>query len=419
MSKKEVPLHNGDKILLPLFLISLLLIAFLLDSFVLTILFILIPILLISLIYSIIKAKSFTQFSLVKMKETSYVLSFSIFITMIFSIIIPYLLFHKSFFNIFIIQYIYVFPILLVFFASLYLFNYLIKKEEIQYKQLIKSSIIISLIISVIISIGLVSFSNYLYNERTEIYNKGYDEAISKLNQNTKNLYSENLPIFNEIKTHHNNFLANATKIKSTFQTFDKNLCIADECFKNIVDKAYHLIEVVVDSEIIQSKLKEANKELTVINEEKFKLKFNTLENYSKIIKDRLDYSNFTIRKLSVKDKNLLSLVESDFKYGDLNKIIERTEIVNTGWTSTLLIESDSIFYNSLVRVFKHSSIYKQIVRLIIKVSIFTEQQGKNDDIFITIYYNKDVNESIKSKVIRNKLILVRADYLFVEKNLP
>ena len=201
MLQKEVLLTNKDKILFPLFILSIILVAVLIGNIFTSILLILITILIITFIYSIIRVKSFNQNLIVKIKETSYVLSFSIFTTMIFSIILPYLLFHNSFINIFIIQYIYVLPILLIFFATLYVFNYLTKSEEIQYKHLIKSSVIISIILSIVISIGLVSFSNYLYNERTEIYNEGYDKAIFELNQKTQDLYSENLPLFNEIKT--------------------------------------------------------------------------------------------------------------------------------------------------------------------------------------------------------------------------
>ena len=50
---------------------------------------------------------------------------------------------------------------------------------------------------------------------------------------------------------------------------------------------------------------------------------------------------------------------------------------------------------------------------------IFTGQQGKNDNLFVKIYNNKDINEPIKSKIIRNKLILTKIEPLFVEKSLP
>ena len=50
---------------------------------------------------------------------------------------------------------------------------------------------------------------------------------------------------------------------------------------------------------------------------------------------------------------------------------------------------------------------------------IFTGQQGKSDDIFVKIYNNKDVDEPLKSKIIRNKLILTKIEPLFVEESLP
>jgi hypothetical protein len=420
MLQKEVLSSNKDKILLPLFLFSIILIAILMGSVFSTILLILITILIIAFIYSTIKIKSFNQNLIIKIKETSYVISFSIFTTMIFSIILPYLLFHNSFINIFVIQYIYILPLLLIFFSSLYVFNYLIKKEEIQYKHLIKSSVIISVILSIVISIMLISFSNYLYNERTEIYNDGYDKEISEFNEKTQDLYSKNLPIFNEIKTYQDDFLADANQEKSAFQTFDKKLCLTNDCAKNVVDKAYHLITIVVNSMIIQSNLEKANEELVLINEEKFKPDFNTLDDYSKILKEKVESSEFTIQKLSTEDKETLSLVESDFNYNDLNKIVEKTDMESVGgWADVFVIESNSIFYDSISYTFKHSAPYKELVKLVTKVMIFTGQQGKSDDIFVKIYNNKDVDEPLKSKIIRNKLILTKIEPLFVEESLP
>jgi len=309
---------------------------------------------------------------------------------------------------------------LLIFFATLYVFNYLTKSEEIQYKHLIKSSVIISIILSIVISIGLVSFSNYLYNERTEIYNEGYDKAIFELNQKTQDLYSENLPLFNEIKTYQDDFLANADQEKSAFQTFDKKLCLTNGCAKNVVDKAYHLITIVVNSMIIQTNLEKANEELTLINEEKFKPDFNTLEDYSKVLKEKIDSSTFVVQELSTEDKEILSLVESDFNYNDLNKIVEKSDMENIGgFADVLVIESSSIFYDSLSFTFKHSAPYKELVRLVTKVMIFTGQQGKNDDLFVKIYNNKDIDEPLNSKIIRNKLILNKIEPLFVEESLP
>tara|TARA_B100000315_G_C14464109_1_gene535135 strand:- start:92 stop:982 length:891 start_codon:yes stop_codon:yes gene_type:complete len=296
----------------------------------------------------------------------------------------------------------------------------LIKKEEIQYKHLIKSSVVISLILSVVISIGLVTFSNYLYNERTESYYEGYDKAISEFNEKTQNLYSEKLPIINEIKTYQDDFLVDANQEKSAFQTFDKKLCITNGCAKNVVDKAYHLITVVVNIAIIESNLEKANEELVLINEEKFKPDFNTLEDYSKILKEKIDSSDFSVEELSAEDEETLSLVESDFNYNDLNKIVEKSDMDSVGgFADVLVIESSSIFYDSISYTFRHSAPYKELVRLVTKVMIFIGQQGKNDDLFVEIYNNKDIDEPLNSKIIRNKLLLTKMEPLFVEESLP
>jgi len=44
------------------------------------------------------------------------------------------------------------------------------------------------------------------------------------------------------------------------------------------------------------------------------------------------------------------------------------------------------------------------------KFSIYTGQQGKNNDLFVEIYNNKGVDESTESKIIRYKIILNQID---------
>ena len=117
VQKKTI--SNNDKIFPPIFVITLILISVLVGDFITTFFVTLISIVVISFVYSVIKIKSFGKDLINKLKESSYILSFSFLTTLIFAIILPYFLFHNSFVNVFIIQYVYLLPILLIFFASL------------------------------------------------------------------------------------------------------------------------------------------------------------------------------------------------------------------------------------------------------------------------------------------------------------
>jgi len=422
MVQKEV--SSKDKVLLPLFALSLILIAFLVGNIIPTFIIILLGILIVAFVYSIIKVKTFDKNLIIKIKESSYVLAFSALITLIFIIILPYLFFHNSFLNMFVIQYVYLFPILVIFFSCLFIFNYIIKNEEIQYKHLIKSSLIIAIVLSLIISGYLLPIINNVYNDRTKSYNRGYDETIFELNEK-QHLYSEDLPIFNEIKSYQDEFLEEANGKKEEFQNFDSNngSCIKSNCAKIIVDKAHHLIEVIVNSEVIKSMLEKANEESESINSKQYEENFASMEDYSFALKNKIDESDFTITEMSKEHKEILHLFESGFTYDQYEERIKKDSTKKTrknnikeGYASVLFLDSgsvfetDSLFYNSRSYTIEHSVPFKELFRLIFKTAIYTEQQGKNPDLFVDIYENKDIDEPVESKVIRYKLILDRIE---------
>jgi hypothetical protein len=404
-----------DQVLFALFFLSLVLIAVLMGNMIFTLFATLIIILFFSFIDALIHVKSFNKFLLHRTKEISCALSFSILITLVFATVLPYLLFHNSFLNIFVIQYIYVFPILLTFFASFYFFNYLIKAENIQYKHLIKLSFSISIIISLVISIGLVVFSNYVYNERTEDYNTGYSEEFDYFTEKTPDFYPENLLIFNELKDYSENFLSEADLQRATLNEFDKKGCVTNACVKNIVNKAYHLVELVVGLMITNSNLEIASDELSFINEKGYEEQFGTLENYSIVLQQRVDALNYEIKEMGQEQKEMLLLVESDFNYDDLEFIQRENQDSIGGWFDLVSLQSGPLFYESISYVITHSTISQELVRLVVKVRLFTEQAVKNNELPIEVYQNKDINESIKSKTIRNKIILAKIDFMYLE----
>lgn len=418
MAQKEISVNN-DKILLPIFIVSLILISILVGNFISTFILSLISIVLISFVYSIIKIRKFDKELINKIKESSYILSFSFLTTLIIAIVLPYVIFHNSFVNIFVIQYVYLLPILFIFFTSLYLYSALVHKTQPEYSHILKSSLIITIIISLIISLFLVVGSNYIYNQRTEIHNENIEQTMSELNDKTNNLYQPEFEIFNEIKTYQNNFLDEANHQKNEFQNLDENrgLCIATNCAKTIVDKSYHLLVVAVNSAVIQGTLEQANEEMEYINSEKFKQNFTSLNEYKTFLKNKIDSSEFTISSLSNENKDILNLLESEFTYKGFKALIEETTkkqesagMIGLFSESGSIFGTDSLFYNSLSYAIQHSIPFKELFRLVIKASIYTGQQGKNPDLFVQIYENQDIGESNESKVIRYKLILDRIE---------
>ena len=256
MAQKKASTNN-DKIILPIFIVSLILISVLVGNFISTFVLSLISIAIVAFVYSIIKVRRFDKELTNKIKESSYILSFSFLTTLIFAIILPYVLFHNSFVNTFVIQYIYLFPILFVFFASLYIYSALIRRNPPEYMHILKFSLIIAIIISITISLVLVIGFNYIFDQRTDIYNENLVQTISELNGKTASLYQPEFEVFNEIKAYQNNFIDEANKQKNDFQNLNdqKGLCIASNCAKIFADEVYHLIIVAVNSAVIHGTL--------------------------------------------------------------------------------------------------------------------------------------------------------------------
>lgn len=409
-AKKKVKKDN--KILPSLFIIAL--ISSLIGNFVSTFFISLICIIAVSFAYSIIKVRSFDRKLVTQIKESGCIISFSVLTALIAAIILPYILFHNSFVNIFVIQYAYLFPVLLIYLASLYFYAALIKGIKLNYKRLIMYSLVLSIFVSVVISLFLIIGSNYIYNERAQLYNQKFDQVMSGLN--TADLYKANYAIFREIKAYQDNFVEEATMQKNAFQNLDAGFCIQANCAKPIADRAYSLITIVVNIAVTQGTLMQADNELQYISSGGFKQNFTSLDEYKTYLKNKVDASNFTIAALSNQDKSTLNLLESELNYQDFIALIKMNNpqvstdlrFVGSFFDTGSVFQTNSSLYNSLSYTIEHSIPFRELMRMMIKVSIYATQQSKNSDLFAEIYNNRNIDESTESKIIRDKIILDR-----------
>jgi hypothetical protein len=414
MAQKEI-FSDKDKLLLLFFTITSILISILIGNFIATFFLFLISIVLISFIYSMIHVKSFNKELLIKMKETCYVLSFSFLSALIVAIILPYILFHNSFVNIFVIQYLYLLPILLVFFALLCLYSDIINNAKIDYKKIIRSSLIISCIVSVILTISLIIGINYIYNQNTQRYDRSFGENVLEVNVKTMELYKANYTIFTEIKEYQEKFINETKEQNDLLQKKDANkgLCVQTKCIKNALDKQYHILTSVLNSMIIQGTLKQADKELEYFNSSEFKQNFTSLEEYKVYLKNNINASNFTITSISDEDKATLNLLKSEFNYQDAQKLMNDNTVKteNAGLSSMFSLSgTGSIVETSLTYTMLHTTYFKELIRFVMKTKIYTMLQSENNDLFVRIYNNKDINESAESKIIRYRIIIDRIE---------
>lgn len=260
---------------------------------------------------------------------------------------------------------------------------------------------------------------NYIFDQRTDIYNENLVQTISELNGKTASLYQPEFEVFNEIKAYQNNFIDEANKQKNDFKNLNdqKGLCIASNCAKIFADEVYHLIIVAVNSAVIHGTLEQANEEIDYVNSAEFKQNFTSLDEYGAYLRNKIGASGFEISSLSDENRNTLNLLESEFTYKDFKKLMEEINqkresagMVGLFSESGSISGTDSLFYNGLSYAIQHSIPFKELFRTVIKALIYTGQRGKNSDLFVQIYENKYIEESAESKVIRYKLILDRIE---------
>jgi hypothetical protein len=410
-------MEKKEKIQLSLFISSLVLIAFIIGDFWKSITMTFVVIVVFSIIDALIHVKSFNKNLLNRAKDIGSALSFSLLIAIILLIGLPYALFHNSFLNIFAIQYLYIFPVLLVFFASFYIFNHLIQGLNIDYKRLLKFSLIITIVLSLIIStIALISL-NITTDSRDRSHTRSFLEQTDEHKEKTESLYSDYI-IFDEIREYEKNILDESNQEYLRLIN-NQRICFSDKCLRNVGEESVNLIKYIISLMTIQDKLKEADSELQMVQNGSYVEIFNTLENYSNYLQDRVDSFNYDLPKLDYHEEELNSLSNS-FSYYDLNTFNNYLPKGDSfgGWSDIVTITSvNSPLSNSIVYTLKHSYMYKEVVRLVIKMTLYTKQQALVEDIFVGIYENRSADESMESRIIRNKIILRKIDPYFDYKS--
>ena len=413
MPKKRIKSSKKGLYFVFLLVLCLSVASLLIGNFFRTFLLILIVITTLSLIYSIIKIKSFGKELLNETIEIACAIALALLTALVIATVLPYVLLHE-FVSIYLVLYVYMICIF-IFFTAIGIFSAIIRSAKIIPAPAFKAPIISTAAVSLVVTVLLMIGTNYLYKTQTERYNLGIDKLISGLSLNNR-LYKD-YPVYAEIRAYQDQTTTDARRQQEAFKNADtKSLyCFKTTCLRSASDKAYELTNIVVRSYLVNGALTSANKELEKLQAGIYKQNFSSLEEYEAYLRDDIDSSGFSVSGLTKSDADNFALVETDFTYQDLEKIDESNSSAS-GLPNIWGFDTygHSVFFNSFSYAIRHTTAFREVFRLSARIKIYTTQASKNNDIIVEMFKNMDINEPTESKIIRYKLILY-----IVQRNHP
>jgi hypothetical protein len=376
----EVKIFNNTLLTLLLFLITLLISSFLIDEIV-TILYLLMIILIISFIYSITIIKKANIELLKGIMKKCFILSLTILSTLIIAIVLPYLFYHNLSLNIYIIQYTYLFPLIIIFFLLFKIYFHVFNNIKINYKKILFRSISYALIISLIFSLLLIILLNQQYNKHDGLFKS----SLERLKQQEDIEFHEDIEIYKEIKEYELELNNELNQEIYRFSNFDnnKNFCIIKNCEKIIFEKIFTINKFTIYQTIIKSYYEIIEEEYNFITSDEFYENFNSLDEYKFLLENKFD---------SNKEQKIVI----DFNY---SSNFEEICFSNC--------KKRSLLYTSLNHILINSRLYQEYIQSLKEISNYIDKTSNQNKLYTIIYNNKEIEENIESKIIRYKILLI------------
>lgn len=397
----------ADKIVLALFILSLIILYFLFGMNLSLVLFALFLIIIVAGVWSVFLKGHRHEFFFDTFIKTVIIITLSVITTTVFMVISPYVLFHNSFLNIYLIQYLYVFPTLCVLFGSSYIYSHLLLKKSINYKYIIEKTLIITLLFSLVLSSVLVVGNLYLYENRSEMYNDGIT-GVAELLASNEELYHSELLIYQEIKDFENDFIQTNELQYAEFSAFDQShgFCFSSNCFSIVVDKSYDLVVDIINSNVIDDSLEIAEEEYEYVSSGNALQDYGSLEDYATYLKDYFSTLNISLNQETLSDFEISSYDELD----EIKESLFQDSSTGIGHLLDSTENSEEILYNSQFYVFEHTRNYQILIEFVAKILWFSETQSNFPDLYLGLYENIDIDESVESKIIRYRLLINQFD---------
>ena len=413
--KHEKPLISNVIVQISVIFFSLFVASVLIGEFISTFILSVVILASFSVIYSLVKIKKFGKELMPYGIKVGCILSLSFLTSLLFAIILPYLAFHNLFFNVLTVQYIYTFPVILVFLISIFLYSALINMSQIDLGRVIKVSLFFTVIISIILSLIYVFSYTYIYNKNLESYYNGIEQSVSIISNYETIPQNVKLELFDQFESYQNDLLTQITAQKNQFKKVsnERKLCLDSDCTKDSLDQAYHTIEIRISSTSLISKSMQAVDELNYIDSEGFRQNFTSLAEYKAYLINEVESLGSDASLFSNEPTDIIAITKSDITYREFESILqEKIEINDTpeGYSGYsrfgFIVKPQSLFQNSLSYAIKHLKEFKEWFNLITKLEAYAKRQLTYPDIFVHIFSEKDIEESVESKTIRYKLIL-------------
>jgi hypothetical protein len=309
-------------------------------------------------------------------------LALSILIAVLFLIGIPYLLFGYGFFSIFAIQYLYLFPVMLIFTMCLYLIPRLFASETIDMPHIMKKSFIMSVLVSVILTMVMLVGVGMISTELSKSYNDGLSVLKGDI-PDMEEIEGEipSLQIFSELKNYGSEKIIHL----NSFEEISESPCYEFSCIENVMGD-------VKDMTITSLELVKLEDKINILKEE-----YVTLA----LLSDEEISSKILMMKSEIDTLNLMPVKEFTFDKVDFREIKESNIPVNV-----LDFEPKSLLEKSLLRTVEHTNYAKVFYGHTMGIVHFEDKADTTDsELFREVFYEKDTEESLESKYLRYKLL--------------
>ncbi len=338
--------------------------------------------------------------------------------TLVFAVIWSYIVLQDYFLNIFVMQYLYFSPVLIVFFGAFYAYSDFLSKSKIASRLQIERVMILCVGLSLFISVLLVAGSMYTFEDRADIYYSEL-EALSVVSDETKAYFHQDIVVFSELEMGVN-VLTDDVQLRMQGFALEQDhagWCISSDCLIITMERANYLVSIIVQQVEYSSLLEVAQEELDYLESEEFTLNYESLESYETVLAKQVDDLDFDFG-YSEEEIQIENLLASEFSY---DQVVAIEDWVNIGEGSAtfggMFLEIGDFGYTSknvISRLFTHSDMYKELVIMIANVMLTTSESDLENGVYFDLYSNIDIEESTTSKIIRYRLLLDHFDNLEV-----
>lgn len=341
------------------------------------------------LVYSYVVGKIKESQILNRVMYATIAFLISLLATVVFASIYPYLLLGESYLDSIVLLWLYLVPVFAVCLVSFELiYSNIFSRKKVSFVKQILYAIALVIIISSV-SVVFLNISDARSIRRSNNA-KTFDIVIEEM-QNASAICCDDIEILGELKGEANALIKRAQELKDYER---KNICLQDECYL-APEISFNKTVLVVQYIVLGGYLMQVKEILANYSTGQLDLDIDYLA--------KMNTLNYTYIDNTPDELELLRSID-DPRYSELNSPSLGAGVWSA-WNQGNLFEHESVFFNSLAYIVKHTKYFRNIQLLVIKVDVYTSKEGRNRTLIAKIFESRKPDESDLSKALRYLLV--------------